>query len=88
MQSYDPTSLKKTIQYSQITACFFATSSAFELNYKVLQKQFTARDYDPSSMETEIEILDRKALLTLKTIQKSQVLSLIVTCNRTLLNTK
>ena len=47
---------------------FFATSSVFELNCKVLQKQFTTRDYDPSSTETEIEILDRKELLTLKTI--------------------
>ena len=79
---------KKLYSIVKLLPAFFATSSAFELNYKVLQKQFTARDYDPSSMETEIEILDRKALLTLKTIQKSQVLSLIVTCNRALLNTK
>ena len=68
IQSYIPTSLKKLYSIVKLLPAFFATNSVFELSCKVLQKQFTTRDYDRSSMGAEIEILDRKELLTLKTI--------------------
>ena len=86
-------SLKKSIPYSQILLAkiICSTNSEFKHNCKVQQEQFTKRGYDSSSIATEIKkikLLDKKHLLTPKTTQKVQVLSLTVTYNHTLPNIK
>ena len=66
-------------------------SQKIKVNCIVLQRQFTKRGYDSSSIETEIkniELLDKKDSLTPKTKQKAHVLPLTVIYNRTLHNIK